>query len=158
MAEVWRPDFRLPALAANALIILSFFCESAYSCMGKPVLERAGLWKVLALALMAGTVVNLLLDGRQTLRAAASMPALPWLVLAYLALICTVAGYALWFTVIKETEVNVAALTVFVQPVVGAAAAVWWLKETLRWGQLWGSLVIVAGLVVGLRRPARAKK
>ena len=72
-------------------------------------------------------------------------------------MICTLAGYALWFAVIKETEVNVAALTVFVQPVVGAAMAMAWLGETLHWGQLWGSLVMVAGLIVGLPRPARRK-
>jgi drug/metabolite transporter (DMT)-like permease len=155
MAEVWRPDFRLPALTANALIILSFFCEAAYSVMGKPVLARAGLFKVLAVALAAGTVVNLLMDGGLTLHAAEFLPARAWLVVAYLALICTLAGFSLWFAVIKETEVNVAALTVFIQPVVGAAVAREWLNETLRWGQVWGSLVIVAGLIVGLQRQPR---
>jgi drug/metabolite transporter (DMT)-like permease len=156
MAEVWRPGFRLPALTANALILLSFFCEAAYSLMGKPMLARAGLFKVLALALLAGTTVNLLVDGRQTVEAAAAMPPRAWLMMAYLSLVCTVAGYSLWFAVIREAEVNVAALTIFVQPVVGAAVAVAWLGESLRWAQLWGSLVIVAGLAVGLPRPARS--
>jgi drug/metabolite transporter (DMT)-like permease len=150
MAEVWRPGFRLPALTANVWILLSFFCEAAYSLMGKPMLERAGLFKILALALLAGTVVNLWVDGRTTIQAAAAMPPRVWLVLVYLSLICTVAGYSLWFAVIREAEVNVAALTIFIQPVVGAAVAVAWLGESLYWGQLWGSLVIVAGLVVGL--------
>jgi drug/metabolite transporter (DMT)-like permease len=151
-AEVWRPEFRLPALTANAFIILSFFCEAAYSVMGKPMLERAGLFKVLAVALVAGTSVNLLADGLPDLRAAAAMPARAWMVLAYLTLTCTLAGYSLWFAVIREAEVNVAALTVFIQPVVGAGVAMWWLGESLHWGQLWGSLFIVAGLVVGLKR------
>jgi len=155
MAEVWRPEFRLPALTANALIFLSFFCEAAYSSMGKPMLQRAGLFKVLAVALMAATVVNLCMDAGLTLHEAQAMPPWAWLMVAYLSLICTLAGYSLWFAVIKETEVNVAALTVFIQPVVGAAVAVLWLRETLRWGQLWGSLVIVAGLIVGLHRQAR---
>jgi drug/metabolite transporter (DMT)-like permease len=155
MAEVWRPGFRLPDLTANALIILSFFCEAAYSLIGKPVLERAGLFKVLAIALLAGTVVNLSMDGGLTLRAATAMSPRAWWVLAYLALICTLAGYSLWFAVIKEAEVNVVALTIFIQPVAGAAVAMAWLGETLRWGQFWGSLVIVAGLIVGLQRQAR---
>jgi len=155
MAEVWRPEFRLPALTANALIILSFFCEAAYSVVGKPIIGRAGLFKVLAAALMAGTIVNLCLDGWPAIRAASAMPPRAWLLLAYLSLICTLAGYSLWFVVIREAEVNVAALTIFIQPVVGAAAAVAWLDESLRWGQLWGSLVIVAGLVIGMRRPPK---
>jgi drug/metabolite transporter (DMT)-like permease len=152
MAEVWRPEFHLPALTANALILLSFFCESAYSVMGKPMLGRAGLFKLLAVALVAGTAVNFLVDGTPTLRAASAMPLRAWLLLAYLSLICTLAGYSLWFVVIREAEVNVAALTVFIQPVVGAAVAIAWLDESLHWGQLWGSLVIIAGLIVGLRR------
>jgi drug/metabolite transporter (DMT)-like permease len=155
MAEIWRPELHLPALIPNVLIILSFFCESAYSAMGKPMLRRAGLLKILATALVAGTVVNLVVDGPTTIRAAATMPPRAWLMLAYLSLICTVAGYALWFAVIRQTEVNVAGLTLFIQPVLGAAAAVVWLKESLHWGQLWGSLVILAGLIVGLNRPAK---
>jgi drug/metabolite transporter (DMT)-like permease len=155
MAEVWRPGFRLPALTANAWILMSFFCEAAYSLMGKPMLKRAGLFKILAIALLAGTAVNLLVDGSPTVRAAAAMPPRAWLVLGYLSVICTVAGYSLWFAVIREAEVNAAALTVLIQPVVGAAVAMAWLGEALRWGQLWGSLVIVAGLVVGLPRQTR---
>ena len=157
MAEVWRPDFRLPALTANALVLLSFVCEAAYSLMGKPMLARAGLFKILAIALLAATAVNFSLDGWPTIRAAAAMPLQAWLIVVYLGLICTVAGYSLWFVVIREAEVNVAALTIFIQPVVGAAVAMLWLGESLRWGQLWGSLVIIAGLVVGLPRPSRRK-
>jgi drug/metabolite transporter (DMT)-like permease len=157
MAEVWRPDFRLPALTANALLLLSFVCEAAYSVMGKPMLARAGLFKILTIALLAATAVNLSVDGWPTLHAAATMPLRAWMIVAYLSLICTVAGYSLWFLVIREAEVNVAALTIFIQPVVGAAVAVVWLGESLRWGQLWGSLVIVAGLAIGLPRPSRRK-
>jgi len=157
MAEVWRPDFRLPALTANALVILSFVCEAAYSLMGKPMLARAGLFKILAIALLAATAVNVSLDGRTTFQAAAAMPLQAWLVVVYLSLICTLVGYSLWYVVIREAEVNVAALTIFVQPVVGAAVAMLWLGESLHWGQLWGSLVIVVGLVVGLPRQFRRR-
>jgi drug/metabolite transporter (DMT)-like permease len=118
-------------------------------------LDRAGLFKILAVALMAGTFVNLFVDGSSTIQAAAAMPGEAWLLLAFLSLICTLAGYSLWFAVIKEVEVNVAALTIFIQPVVGAAVAVAWLHESLRWGQLWGSLAIVAGLIIGLSRQVR---
>jgi drug/metabolite transporter (DMT)-like permease len=155
MAEVWRPEFHLLALTASALILLSYFFEAAYSVMGKSVLDRAGLFKILAVALMSGTAVNLFVDGPSTIRAATAMPGWAWLLLAYLSLICTLAGYSLWFAVIRETEVNVAALTIFIQPVVGAAVAVAWLHESLRWGQLWGSLAIVAGLIIGLSRQVK---
>jgi len=158
MADVWRPDFHWPGLIANALILLSFACETAYSIMGKPMLARAGLFKVLTIALASGTVANLTLDGLATVRAVTSMPVSAWLILAYLTLICTVLGYALWFAVIKEAQVSVAAITVFIQPVVGVLIAMAWLGETLRWGQLWGSLIIVSGLVIGLSRQIHHSK
>ena len=158
MAEIWRPEFHLPGLAANALILLSFLCETSYSLIGKPMFPRAGLFKILTVAIVAGVVVNLAFDAVPAWRAATTMPPKAWAMLAYLTLICTVLGYSLWFIVIRDSEVNVAALTVFMQPVVGVGIAMVWLGETLRWVQLWGSLVIVAGLVIGLSRQVGCKK
>jgi drug/metabolite transporter (DMT)-like permease len=80
------------------------------------------------------------------------MPIQAWLVLLGLALVCTSFGYSFWFFVIRESDVNVAALTIFAQPVFGVALAKLWLGETLHWGQLWRSLTIVVGLVIGLSR------
>ncbi len=159
MAEVWRPDFQWPGLVANGLFVASFVCEAAYSVMGKPLLGRLGLMKLVTVALLAGAVVNTALDGHQTLQAAIHLPGHAWALMGYLVLVCTVIGYAFWFVVIRETEVNVTVLTVFMQPVLGVLIATLTLGEALRWGQLWGSVVIVLGLVIGLSRQIkRARK
>ena len=73
----------------------------------------------------------------------------------YLSTICTAIGYAVWFMVIRETDVNVTALTIFTQPLAGVAIAALCLHEPLHWGQLWGGLAIVLGLVVGLSRQVK---
>jgi drug/metabolite transporter (DMT)-like permease len=75
-----------------------------------------------------------------------------WLLLLALAVICTAVGYSLWFIVIRDCPVNLAALTIFAQSVFGAAIAALWLGEKLHWGHLLGSATIVAGLVLGLSR------
>jgi drug/metabolite transporter (DMT)-like permease len=155
MAEIWRPDFHLPSLTANTLFVTSFVCEAAYSVMGKPLIKRAGLMKVFAVALAAGAVVNCGIDGRQTFITAQHLPPAAWGLIAYLTIICTLIGYMVWFVVIRVTEVNVTVLTVFIQPIVGVVIATVALKESLHWGQLWGSLAIIAGLVVGLSRQIR---
>ena len=149
---VWRENFHWVSLGASLIFISSFVCEAAYSVMGKPILHRAGPVKVLALSLAVGTVVNLLIDGPQTLRAATQLSGQVWLIVLTLALVCTSFGYSYWFLVIRESDVSVAALTIFAQPVFGVALARFWLGETLHWGQLWGSVAIVAGLVIGLSR------
>lgn len=190
----WRPEFKWISLGASLIFVTSFFCETAYSVVGKRIISplrvgkgdgaKSGLppreeecnapravalgansgsatqmpvgpMKVLTLALATGTLANLLIDGPTTFAAASRMPVQVWLVILALALICTAFGYGFWFLVIREGEVNVAALTIFAQPVFGVALARLWLGETLHWGQLWGSAVIVAGLLIGLSRQVR---
>jgi drug/metabolite transporter (DMT)-like permease len=152
---VWRADFRWARLEASLIFISSFICEAAYSVIGKPLIQRNGVMKVLGISLLVGTGLNFLVDGRSTLAAAKLLPLTSWGLLLAQALICTVLGYAVWFIVIRECPISVAALTVFAQSVFGVAIAAVWLREALHWGQLLGSLTIVAGLVLGLSRQVK---
>ena len=152
---VWRKDFHWTGLAPSLIFISSFVCEAAYSVIGKPIVLRASVMKTLTLSLLAGTAANFLIDGPQTLHAARTLPLQAWVLLFSLAIICTAIGYSLWFIVIRECPVNVAALTIFAQSVFGVAIAALWVGEKLHWGQLLGSVTIVAGLVLGLSRQIR---
>lgn len=170
---VWRPDFRWVSLGASVIFISSFFCETAYSIVGKKIITRGtdlknspekdaagstrdvpsvGPIKVLALALISGTMLNLLLDGRNAVAATATLPATGWILLMALALICTAFGYSFWLLAVREGEVNIVTLTVFAQPLFGVALAKFWVGESLHWGQFWGGIAIVSGLVIGLSR------
>lgn len=156
--RVWAPDFKWAGLTASALFIASFLSEAAYSIMGKPLLERVGPMKILAVSLVAGTLANLAIDGPTTLAAAVKLPPSAWAWVAFLSLICTSLGYGLWLVVIRETDVNVTAMTILAQPVAGVPVAVLWLGEPLHAGHLWGSLAILVGLVIGLYAKPRASQ
>jgi drug/metabolite transporter (DMT)-like permease len=108
--------------------------------------------KMLAISLAVGTAVNLLIDGGTTFAAVHTLSIQSWLILLGLAIICTAVGYSVWFMIIRECPVNVAALTVFAQSIFGVGLAAFWLREPLRWGQFFGCLSIVGGLVLGLSR------
>lgn len=161
MAEVWRPEFRAGDLLFSGLILVNLVCETAYSIMGKPLLARVGLLKLVALAFLSGSLANLalelILSGAATFTRLLAMPLAAWLILLYLALICSAVGYSLWYLVIRETQVSVSALTIFLQPIAGLIIAMIWLGESPHWGQLWGSGVIVLGLVLGLARSSGPK-
>ncbi len=150
--RAWSSDFRWTSLGASLIFIASFVCEAAYSVVGKPVVQKAGVMKMLAISLVVGTAVNLLIDGRATFRAALALPAEAWFLLVVLAVVCTVIGYSVWFILIRECPINVVALTLFSQSVFGVAIAVLWVGERLHWGQVLGSLCILGGLVYGLSR------
>ncbi|MGO8678535.1 MAG: DMT family transporter [Limisphaerales bacterium] len=153
--RVWRADFQWAGLGASLVFVSSFICEAAYSVLGKPIVAKASVMKMLALSLLAGTAVNLLVDGPQTLAAARMLDSRAWLLLLVLAVVCTSAGYSIWFIVIRECPVNVAALTIFAQSVFGVVLAALWLREQLHWGHLLGAATIVAGLVLGLSRQVK---
>jgi drug/metabolite transporter (DMT)-like permease len=148
----WRADFQWAGLGASLIFVSSFVCEAAYSVIGKPIVSRASIMKTLTLSLLVGTAANLLIDGSSTIASARTLPVLAWFLLLALAVICTAVGYSVWFYVIRECPVNVAAMTVFTQSVFGVGLAAIWLREELRWGQLLGCLAICAGLVLGLSR------
>jgi len=157
LSRVWSGEAEpMRGLLANTIFIASFFCESAYSVFAKPILHRCNPLKLLGAGVMVGTLANLVwdatLDHGATFKALASINSTAWLLLLYLGIICTVLGYALWLLVIRETQVNVTGLTVLVQPLAGLLLSVLWLGERLHWGQFWGSLAILIGLVIGLRR------
>ena len=149
---VWRMRMDWTGLAANLIFLVSFFCESAYSVMGKPILERAGLFKVVAVSLFCGTAVNLLLSGPGTVARMDTLSVTNWWTVAYLVVICTVVGYCVWYMVIRETDVSLAAMTILAQPVIGIGIAAITLGERPHWGQFWGSAAVAVGLVVGLSR------
>jgi drug/metabolite transporter (DMT)-like permease len=154
--RVWSPDFKWTGLAASLIFISSFICESAYSVMGKPIVGRASVMKMLAISLAVGTALNLLIDGPATFQAASALSGKAWGLLLALAVICTSIGYSAWFMIIRECPVNIAALTVFSQSIFGVAIASAWIGEQVHWGHVLGSLVIVAGLVIGLSRQIQA--
>jgi drug/metabolite transporter (DMT)-like permease len=152
---VLRADFRWGALVPSLLIASSFICEAAYSVLGKPIVMRSSVMKMLAISLLVGTAANLLIDGRQTIHIALALSPKAWLLIAVLGVICTSLGYTVWFVVIRECPINVVALTIFSQSLFGVAVAALWLGEKLRWDQVAGGLTIVAGLAVGLSRQVR---
>ncbi len=149
---VWRADFQFTGLRASIIFVSSFICEAIYSVLGKPIVSRASVMKMLAISLLFGTLVNLLIDGSHTFQTAALLSLRAWGLLLALAIVCTAVGYSVWFIVIRECPINVAALTIFAQSIFGVVLAALWLGEHLHWGHLFGSLTIMGGLALGLSR------
>ena len=157
--HAWSPDFQWSGLRASAIFVSSFLCESVYSILGKPLGARASPYRVTAISLISATLLNLMIDGGRTATEAANLGWHQWALLLYLGVLCTMAGYVLWLVILQDTAVNLVALTVFVQPIAGVIIAMVWLREAAHWGQLWGTLTIGAGLLVGFlaeRKTGRA--
>lgn len=157
LMSLWHRDAPLPGLAANLLILLSFTTEAAWSVMGKPLIHRWGILKVTTLALAAGSTLNLLLlvpRAPDHLARFAALPPGSWAALAILGMVLTSLGYSIWYLVIREAPVSVASMTIYLQPILGTIMACTLAGESLLAGHAWGALLILAGLTLGLWRPA----
>ncbi|MBM3846622.1 MAG: DMT family transporter [Verrucomicrobia bacterium] len=148
----WSPDFHWTGLWPSLVFVASFLCESVYSIIGKPLSRTTSPYRVVGVSLLAATAVNFLLVGTDVIEQSMKLPVWGWGCLVYLSLLCTVAGYLLWLLVLAKADVNLVALTVFVQPVAGVVIAWVYLRENPHWGQFWGALAIAAGLWFGSER------
>lgn len=148
---VWKEDFKWTGLGASMLFIASLLCETAYSIIGKPITAKADSGKILCIALLGGTAVNLVFDYGNVVKVIPTLPVKYWLMFAYLSIICTVTGYLIWLNTVKKLDVNIVALTIFIQPIAGVPMAAFFLNEPLRWEQFWGAVVIASGLFIGFK-------
>jgi drug/metabolite transporter (DMT)-like permease len=80
------------------------------------------------------------------------MSAKSWIIVSFLAVVPTAIGYSVWFIVVRECPVSIAALTIFAQALFGIVFAAVWVGEKLHWEHLVGGLTIMAGMVIGLSR------
>lgn len=156
--RVWSPDFRWSGLTASLIFISSFTCESTFSVMGKPVVQRAGAMRMMAISLLVALAINLIIDGRSTLTVFHNLSPGSWVILFALAIITTVIAYTVWFVVIRDAPLNVVAMTVFAQSVFGVFIAALWVGEKIHWGHALGSLSIAIGLGIGLSRQIQPKE
>jgi O-acetylserine/cysteine efflux transporter len=78
-----------------------------------------------------------------------------WLCILYMAVGSSVLGYWLWFHALGQVDASVAAPTLFVQPLVGAALGVVILHDTLNWATLVGAGLICVSLFLVILGNAR---
>ena len=140
-------------LLGNVLFVLSFIGEAVWTVVGKPVADRWGVPKMVAVALLAGTLGNLLLAVPRAgvlTRAIAALPWTGWAALAVLGVIGPAVRYRAWEAVLPPPPGGVAAMTIYLQPLISAGLAWAWAKAPLHAGHLVGGAIIAAGLVLGL--------
>lgn len=141
------------SLLGNLLFVLSFVAETVWTVVGKPVADRWGVPRMVGVALVAGTLGNLLLAlprAGELSRAFAALPWSGWAALAVLGVVGTAVGYGVWYVVIRHLPVSVAAMTIYLQPLISAGLAWAWAEAPLHAGHLVGGAIIAAGLVLGL--------
>ncbi|HLZ23968.1 MAG TPA: DMT family transporter [Ktedonobacterales bacterium] len=139
-------------IAGDLLVVLSLFLEAGYTVRGKTALASMPPLLFTATTL-AGSLFVWLPAGAVAV-AQSGWPHVTlagWLAVLYMAAIATVAGYWLWFRALTRLDASAAAPTLFIQPLLGAALAIWLLHDRLTWATLLGGALIGASLLLVVR-------
>lgn len=142
-------------VAANSL------CYSFYLVLSKPYLGKYDNLTLIAWVFVFGVLEMALVATPQLLATDwSALDAPAWAGFVYVLLLGTALTYGLNAWVLQHTTASHVANFIYLQPVVGVAAAAWILKEPLTWQILLSGVVILAGVTLATRgfRSRRAHK
>lgn len=136
----------------DLLVVLSLFMEAGYTVRGKTVLSSMPPL-LFTTTTIAGSLFFWLPAGAVAVAHGGwpHVTLLGWLAVLYMAAIATVTGYWLWFRALTHLDASSAAPTLFIQPLLGAALAIWLLHDRLTWATLVGGALIGASLLLVVR-------
>ncbi|KAB0672183.1 EamA family transporter [Oryzomonas sagensis] len=127
---------------------------AAYSILGKRAMGTFSPLVATAYAALSGTLLLIPAAVLEALGGAGPhrFSILGWVAILQLALLGTVAGFVWWYEGVKALGASRAALFVNLVPVFGTLLAALLLGERLGWPQLWGGMLVIAGVCGGTVR------
>lgn len=151
-ASSWMQD---PSILGNLILVVSLLGEGGYSIFASRLSGRYPMLPVFGSALLAGfsvlTLAVTALGGLPNLSVVGIKEALA---LFWLGPLGSTLTYLYWVLALSKTDVSSAALTLFVQPVVGAVLGVLVFSEAMGPAKLAGAaLIFVAVGLLTRRRP-----
>jgi drug/metabolite transporter (DMT)-like permease len=142
------------SLLGTVLAFIATLTWGMYSVAIVPLLSRYSVWRISAVALIAGAVPALLTAIPQLSEQEWDLGVLVWAGFAFGVLGPLVLTNFLWFTAIERVGPSRATLVANLQPFLAALFAVALLSEDLTWLQVAGGIAIGLALVLARRRPA----
>ncbi|MBM3542357.1 MAG: DMT family transporter [Alphaproteobacteria bacterium] len=144
-----------PLLGDLLMLGASTICAFGYVA-GARLSATLGSWNATMWGISIGAVlsaIGLTLHGG--FAAAGAMGEAGWLAVFYLAFVVAIVGYVAWYWALAKGGVERTAPAQFYQPVVGVVLSIVFLDETLSALGVAAAAVILAGIWIARRRPAK---
>lgn len=127
---------------------------AAYSILGKRAMGTFSPLVATTYAALSGTLLLIPAAVLEALAGAGPhrFSFLGWLAILQLALLGTVLGFVWWYEGVQALGASRAALFINLVPVFGTLLAALLLGERLGWPQLWGGMLVIAGVCGGTVR------
>ncbi|MFH1372648.1 MAG: DMT family transporter [bacterium] len=135
-------------LLGDLMILLAVIAWAYYTVLGKPLVQKYGVFRTTAWALVSGSVVYFPFGLYRAIEFDYSgTTTTDWLTVLYVAIGTSVIAYSLWYWLLKRMEASRLAIYHNLQPVVVAGVAYFMLNEPLGWSFVIGGVITVGGVI-----------
>ena len=141
----------------NLLILIGVLADGFYSPVAKPIAEKYPARLILTTGLFFTTVIIFPF----ALISPVKSFTITWqgmFSIFYLSILCTCCGWTLWLYFLGRFPVNVVALTVFIQPVVGAFVPHFTIGEQISPRIWFGGSIILIGVFIAVFKRKKTKE
>jgi drug/metabolite transporter (DMT)-like permease len=129
-------------------VLIAAASFAAYNVLAKPLLGRYDAIAVSSAASLVGTVALLPFAASGTAGRLTGMSGADLLLVLYLGLVCTLAGYVLWTVGLRSLDPSRAVAYLYGVPVVAVAVGALTLGESVTAWLLAGGLLVVGGVAL----------
>lgn len=141
----------------NVIVLCAVISEGLFSISFNPLAKKYSPIFLMAIVSVVQTFVLMpVVFYRDPHALSALLSIKTVVVVAYLGILCTVFGYIIWLWIMKKLPINIMAISLFLQPVLGPIMAALFLKENLSLRTLVGGVFIISALIVVSKK--RSKK
>ncbi len=133
----------------NILILIAVMAWSLFTMLGRPLVLKYGAVYVTAINMIVGTIMYLpfgLLTSNFS--AIATISAVSWSEVAYLALISSVLNYVLWYLALAKLEATRVAVFQNLQPIITTVMALYLGSAVLTGSFVGGGLLALTGVLI----------
>lgn len=141
-----------------AVALLAPLSWAVYSVYTRPFVHRFGGLFTTGASLSIGVLALLPLGLSYGLEPLRGLQAIHWVWLAFLAVLSTILGYAMWNHALKSRTASQVSVYIYFNPVVAAAVGFAFLDERLTGWFLAGSALVMAGVVLVNQARVRAAR
>ncbi|AIY90116.1 DMT family transporter [Geoglobus acetivorans] len=133
-------------LKGDLLMIFDGFLWALYTLGGKRLLERYNPETLTVYAFAIGAVLLLPFAYVEGIASPATFSTMTWISIAFLALLCSVFGYVVWYSALSVMEATKVAVFVYLIPLFTAVMAYFALGEDIGLFTVLGGILIVLGV------------
>jgi drug/metabolite transporter (DMT)-like permease len=138
-------------LIGPAEVVVSALAYAIFSVLSKPLVRKYGALHVAIWAGLTGTVMLLPLVSESLIKQTEALSLYGWISVLYLALLSTVLGYSMFYTLVSRGAVSRLSIQLYLIPIVSVIGGILFLQESLTIASIVGGGVMLVAIALATK-------